>query len=132
MSLSKYLCQGNFVADPELKYTPKGTAVTKFKLAINGSKKGDVYFANFEAWGETAERICQYFKKGRPVIVSDSRPKTDSWEKEGQKHYRDVYVVFGFEFCDSKGKETNEPKKDEPVAASVTNDFPASDEDSPF
>lgn len=90
-SLNKVLLMGNLTRDPEVKYTPKGTAVCDLGLAINDSYKAQdgtiketVTFVDVEVWGRTAENCKQYLTKGRPVFV-EGQLKLDQWEQEGQK-----------------------------------------------
>ena len=70
-SFNKVILAGNLTRDPELRYTPKGTAVAKIGLAVNrtwtsedGQKKEEVNFIDVEAWGRQGEVIAQYMKKG--------------------------------------------------------------------
>jgi len=90
-SLNKVLLMGNLTRDPEVKYTPKGTAVCDLGLAINDSYKAQdgtiketVTFVDVEVWGRTAENCKEYLTKGRPVFV-EGQLKLDQWEQEGQK-----------------------------------------------
>jgi len=90
-SLNKVLLMGNLTRDPEVKYTPKGTAVCDLGIAINDSYKAQdgtiketVTFVDVEVWGRTAENCKQYLTKGRPVFV-EGQLKLDQWEQEGQK-----------------------------------------------
>src|SRR3989442_6983507 len=75
-SFNKVILMGNLTRDPELRYTPKGTAVAKLGLAVNrawkketGETKEDVLFIDIEAFSRQAETIGQYLKKGSPVLV---------------------------------------------------------------
>jgi single-strand DNA-binding protein len=90
-SLNKVLLMGNLTRDPEVKYTPKGTAVCDLGLAINdtykaqdGTIKETVTYVDVEVWGRTAENCKQYLTKGRPVFV-EGQLRLDQWEQEGQK-----------------------------------------------
>ena len=91
-SLNKVLLMGNLTRDPEVRYTPKGTAVGDLGLAVNDSYKAQdgtiketVTFINVEVWGRQAETCKQYLSKGRPVFIEGSL-KFDQWESpEGQK-----------------------------------------------
>jgi single-strand DNA-binding protein len=91
-SLNKVLLMGNLTRDPEVKYTPKGTAVCDLGLAINDSYKAQdgtiketVTFVDVEVWGRTAENCKQYLTKGRPVFV-EGQLKLDQWESpQGEK-----------------------------------------------
>ncbi|MCC6739141.1 MAG: single-stranded DNA-binding protein [Planctomycetia bacterium] len=91
-SVNKVMLLGRLTADPELRYTPKGTAVCDLRMALNrqytdpgtGEKKEEATFVDVTAWGRTAETSAQYLKKGREVFV-EGRLKTDQWEQDGQK-----------------------------------------------
>jgi len=91
MSLNKVFLMGNLTRDPELKYTPQGTAVCDFAIAINekfkakdGSWQEKVHFIDIQAWARQAETCGEYLKKGRPVFV-EGRLQQDRWEQDGQK-----------------------------------------------
>ena len=85
-SFNKVILAGNLTRDPELRYTPKGTAIARLGLAFNrkwksetGEMKEEVTFVDVDAFGKTAETIGQYLKKGRPIL--DRRPPAlDTWE----------------------------------------------------
>ena len=91
VSVNKVILAGNLTRDPEVRYTPKGTAVGEFGLAINdtyktqdGTLKETVTYVDIEVWGRQAETCKQYLTKGRSVLV-DGQLKFDQWESEGQK-----------------------------------------------
>ncbi|HEU0010461.1 MAG TPA: single-stranded DNA-binding protein [Verrucomicrobiae bacterium] len=109
-SFNKVILAGNLTRDPELRYTPKGTAVTRITLAVNrnyttetGERKEEVSFVDVDAWGRQAEVIAQYMKKGRPLLV-EGRLKQDTWEDKNthQKQSKLKVVLEGFTFIDSK------------------------------
>lgn len=126
-SFNKVILAGNLVRDPELKYTPKGSAVCKIGMAINrqwksdsGEKKEEVVFVDVDAFGKQAETIAQYLKKGRPLLV-EGRLKLDQWEDKQtqQKKSRLGVVLESFQFLDS-GKsdgEVSAPRQTKPTAA---------------
>jgi len=108
-SFNKVILAGNLTRDPELRYTPKGTAVAKIGLAVNrtwtgedGQKKEEVNFIDVEAWGRQGEVIAQYMKKGRPLLI-EGRLKLDSWEDKNtkQKVSKLKVVLESFSFIDS-------------------------------
>jgi single-strand DNA-binding protein len=112
-SFNRVILAGNLTRDPELRYTPKGTAVVKIGLAINhtwksesGESKEEVTFVDVEAWGRQGEVIAQYMRKGRPLLV-EGRLKLDTWEDKNthQKVSKLKVVLEGFTFIDSKGGE---------------------------
>ena len=94
-SLNKVFLLGNLTRDPEVKYTPKGTAVCDLGLAINDSYKAQdgtiketVTFVDVEVWGRTAENCKQYLTKGRPIFV-EGQLRLDQWETpQGEKKSR--------------------------------------------
>lgn len=92
-SFNKVILIGNHTRDPELRYTPKGTAVAKFALAVNrvwttdsGEKKEEVTFIDIDAFGRTAENIAQYMRKGSAMMV-EGRLRLSQWDdrQTGQK-----------------------------------------------
>lgn len=82
-------CQlmGRLVRDPELKYTPQGTAVTSFTLAVDRRFNRDkADYINIIAWRQTAEFVAKHFAKGQRVAIVGSI-QTRSWEdNDGGKH----------------------------------------------
>ena len=109
-NLNKVMLMGNLTRDPEIKYTPKGTAIANFGIAINrtytpegGEKREEVTFIDLEAFGRTAEVIGEYFKKGRPIFI-EGRLKLDQWDDKttGKKQSKLRVVVESFEFLASR------------------------------
>jgi len=105
-SYNKVLLMGNLTRDPEVKYTPKGTALANLGLAVNrrwttetGEQKEEVTFVDVEVWGRQAETAGQYLAKGRPVFV-EGRLKLDSWEdkESGQKRNKLKVVAERVQF----------------------------------
>jgi len=112
-NFNKVILAGNLTRDPELRYTPKGSAVVKISMAINrtwkneaGETKEEVTFVDIEAWGRQAEVIAQYMRKGRPLLV-EGRLKLDTWEDKNthQKQSKLRVVLESFSFIDSKGTD---------------------------
>ena len=108
-NFNKVILAGNLTRDPELRYTPKGTAITKIGLAINrswkneaGETKEEVTFVDVDAFGRTAEVIAQYLKKGRPILI-EGRLRLDQWDdkQSGQKRSKLGVVLENFQFLDS-------------------------------
>src|SRR6476620_11329279 len=92
-SFNKVILLGNLTRDPEVRYTPKGTAVTDLGLAVNrtytadnGEKREEVTFVDVTLWGRTAEVAGEYLKQGRPVFI-EGRLQMDTWDDKqtGQK-----------------------------------------------
>ena len=109
-NLNKVMLMGNLTRDPEIKYTPKGTAIANFGIAVNrtytpegGEKREEVTFIDLEAFGRTAEVIGEYLKKGRPIFI-EGRLKLDQWDDKttGKKTSKLRVVVESFEFLGSR------------------------------
>ena len=109
-NLNKVMLMGNLTRDPEIKYTPKGTAIANFGIAVNrtytpegGEKREEVTFIDLEAFGRTAEVIGEYFKKGRPIFI-EGRLKLDQWDDKttGKKMSKLRVVVDSFEFLGTR------------------------------
>jgi single-strand DNA-binding protein len=91
-SLNKVFLIGNLTRQPELRYTPSGTAVVDLRLAVNrsyttqgGERREETCFLTVVVWGKQAESSAQYLDKGSPVMV-EGRLQTRDWEgKDGQK-----------------------------------------------
>ena len=99
--VNKVILVGNLGRDPELKYTPQGTAVAKFSVATadrfkdkEGNWQDRTEWHNITAWGRTAEIANEYLKKGRQVYIEGSL-RTHSWDDKqtGQKKYMTEVVV---------------------------------------
>src|SRR5579863_257462 len=108
-SFNKVILVGNLTRDPELRYTPKGTAVAKVGLAVNrnwtsesGEKKEEVTFVDVDIFGRTAENVSQYMRKGRPILI-EGRLKFDQWDDKqtGQKKSKLGVVAETVQFLGS-------------------------------
>ena len=141
---------GNLTRDPELRYTPKGTAIAKVGLAVNrnwtsesGEKKEEVTFIDIDIFGRTAENVGQYMRKGRPILV-EGRLKLDQWDDKqtGQKRSRLGVVAETVQFLGSapggagEGGPAPASRPARPAAASavepVEGDGPPESDDVPF
>ena len=100
-SLNKVMLIGNLTRDPEIKYTPKGTAIADIGLAVNrnyttesGEKREEVTFIDVTLWGRVAEIVGEYCKKGRPLFV-EGRLQLDSWDDKATGQKRSKLKVVG-------------------------------------
>ncbi|MFA4986544.1 MAG: single-stranded DNA-binding protein [Candidatus Brocadiia bacterium] len=104
---NKVILLGNCVREPELRYTPQGTAVTDFRLAVNRvfgtgeSRKQETLFIDVQAWGKTAETLSRYLQKGTSVLV-EGRLVLDQWESNGEKRQKIKVVAESFQFVSSR------------------------------
>lgn len=111
---NKVILAGNLTRDPELRYTPSGTAIAKFGLAVNrkwkdsqtNEMKEEVTFIDIDAFGRQAETIGQYLKKGRPILL-EGRLKLDQWDDKQtqQKRSKLGVVLESFSFLDGGSRE---------------------------
>ena len=109
-NLNRVLLIGNLTRDPELRYTPKGTAVTEIGLAVNriysgedGEKKEETTFVDVTLWARQAEIAGQYLRKGRPVFI-EGRLQLDTWDDKqtGQKRSRLRVVAENLQLLGSR------------------------------
>lgn len=131
-SLNKVLIIGNLTRDPEMRYTPQGTAVANLRVAVNrkfkdrstGEMKDETCFITAVVWDRQAETCNQYLSKGRPVFI-EGRLQSRSWEnKEGQKRSVTEIRAERVQFLGgaAKGSSTDQrpQKTQEPSGESVS------------
>ena len=109
-NFNKVILGGRLTADPELKTTPSGIAVTSFTVAVNtrfGQKSGEdaqADFFNVTAWRQTAEFITRYFRKASSICVVGTL-QTRSWvDQNGQKRFATEVVADEAYFVDAKSE----------------------------
>jgi single-strand DNA-binding protein len=150
-SFNKVILVGNLTRDPELRYTPKGTAIAKIGLAVNrnwtsesGEKKEEVTFIDVDVFGRTAENVGQYMRKGRPILI-EGRLRLDQWDDKqtGQKRSKLGVVAETVQFLGSaqgggEGGGVPAPRPARPAASNapaaepVEGDAPPESDDVPF
>jgi single-strand DNA-binding protein len=124
---------GRACADPTLKYTPNGIAVSNFNLAVNRdvkSKQGEqeVDFISIISWQKQAEAVANYLKKGRLVAV-EGRLQIRNYEQDGQKRKAAEVVASRVQFLESAHNDKppqQEPMKphDDDISGIDLNDLP--------
>jgi single-strand DNA-binding protein len=111
-SLNKVMLIGNLGKDPEVKFTPGGTAVAKFSLATNerfkdkaGEWQDRTEWHNIVAWQRLAEIVGEYVKKGSKVYI-EGRLQTSSWEdkQSGEKKYRTEIIASDLLLLGGRGE----------------------------
>ena len=121
-NLNKCMLMGNLTRDPEIRYTPKGTAVCDIGIAVNrvlpaeqegGERREEVTFVEVTLWGKTAEVAGQYLSKGRSVFI-EGRLQLDTWDdkQSGQKRSKLKVVGEHLEFIGGRpaqGQGQGEP-----------------------
>jgi single-strand DNA-binding protein len=129
-SLNKVMLMGNLTRDPELRYTPQGTAVVNLRLAVNRrfrnknqELKDEVCFITAVVWNKMAETCNQYLHKGSPVFI-EGRLQSRSWEDAATGKARSVIEVRAerVQFLGGapKGTGTGESQSHEEVSAEPT------------
>ena len=131
-NLNKVFLIGNLTRDPELRYTPGGTAVANLGLAVNrrfkdssGELKEEVCFLTVTVWDKQASACCQYLTKGRPVFV-EGVLQSRFWETpDGQKRsaidVRAERVQFLGAYSNTKENKDEQDKNEAMVDASNEN-----------
>ncbi len=112
-SLNKVLLIGNLTRDPELRYTPQGTAVVTFSIATNrqwktesGDQKDEAEFHRIVAWDKLAEICSKMLKKGSRTFV-EGRLQTRSWQgQDGNQRTTTEIVISDMLVLD--GRKTDE------------------------
>lgn len=131
-NLNKVFLIGNLTRDPELRYTPNGTAVANLGIAVNrrfkdssGELKEEVCFLTVTVWDKQAEACCQYLNKGRPVFV-EGVLQSRFWEtNDGQKRSaidvraERVQFLGNYSSSKEKGKEKGADKVETTEMAST-------------
>ena len=100
-SINKVLLIGNCTRDPEIRYTPKGTAVVELGLAMNrrfkaenGEMREEALFVDVTLWGRTAEIANEYLRKGRPAYI-EGRLQLDTWDDKQTGQKRSKLKIVG-------------------------------------
>jgi single-strand DNA-binding protein len=109
--LNKVMIIGNLGADPEMRYTADGTALTNFRVASSrtysdrsGERKEETEWFSVVTWQKLAEQCSQFLQKGRRVYV-EGRIQTRSWDTpEGEKRYRTEVIAERVLFLDRAGE----------------------------
>jgi single-strand DNA-binding protein len=129
--MNKATLIGRLAADPELRQTGSGIAVTSFTIAVDrpytkGSDR-QTDWIDIVAWRNTAEFVCKYFQKGSPIIIEGSI-QTRMWEdKAGQKRKSVEIVAENVEFpprARTEGKTENESIADDTEDFTEMEDLP--------
>lgn len=114
-SLNKFQGIGNLGKDIEVRNMPNGDPVASVSVAItekfkdrNGNQKDSTEWLNLVMFRRQAEIAQQYLKKGSSIYF-EGKLKTQSWEKDGKKHFKTEVVVSNFQMLGSKGGQQSAP-----------------------
>jgi single-strand DNA-binding protein len=155
-NLNKVMLIGNVTRDPEIKYTPKGSAVCDLGIAVNrvftpegGERREETTFVDITLWGRQAEIAGEYCKKGRSIYI-EGRLQLDTWEDKtsGQKRSKLRVVGENFQLLgprpggsgggeQSQGRPSNQSPRDSrgssaPASGQTRQEAPLEDDDIPF
>lgn len=142
-SLNEVTLMGHLGKDPEVRYTPDGTAVAEFSLATSeswtdkhsGEKKERTEWHTVTCWAKLAELAAEYLQKGAPLYVRGSI-RTETYEREGQKVYRVKILARNFIFLGPAGQKTPRAQvpgpAPQPQIRRETQDEAPFDDDIPF
>ncbi len=139
-SLNKVYLVGNLTRDPELRYTPGGSAVADVNIAVNrtyltktGEQKEEVCYVRVVVWGKQAQSCAQYLSKGQPVLI-EGRLQLDSWEtKEGEKRSQLKVQAERVQFLGRGKGPSAESAEHAPSAAEAADEpAPESEDEIPF
>ncbi|RMD52263.1 MAG: single-stranded DNA-binding protein [Nitrospirae bacterium] len=127
---NKIILVGNLTRDPELRYTPQGTSICTFRIAVNtpykqqnGESKDETLFIDVVTFARQAEVCGQYLSKGRTVLV-EGRLRENRWESEdGQKRSKYEVLAQSVKFVSKKSEDTN-MRRDEYIPPETTIEDP--------
>ena len=109
--LNKVFLMGRLTYDPELRYTPSGSAVTDLRMATSrtwtskeGDRKEETLYIDVTVWDRQAENCCQYLKKGSGIHV-EGYLKMDTWDDKttGEKRSKIKVQAERVQFLDRRG-----------------------------
>ena len=123
-SFNKVILMGNLTRDPEVRYTPSGTAVTDIGLAVNrywfdkqaNERREETTFVDVTLWGRQAEVAGEYVSKGSPLLI-EGRLKLDTWEKDGKKNSKLRVVCDRMQLLGSRGEGGGRGRGSRPAAS---------------
>jgi len=138
-SLNRVILIGNLTGDPELRYTPGGTARARFAIAINrqykdasGQLQEEVTFVPIVTWGSQAENCANYLRKGRSVAV-EGRLRIDSFENaEGERVKITEVVASTVQFLGGPARSSDEPGTVSAPAPATADEAQPPEEEVPF
>lgn len=116
-NLNKTQLIGNLTRDPELRHTPKGTAISEIGIAISrvwkddsGNKQDETTFVDVTLWGRQAELAQQYMSKGSSVYI-EGRLAVDTWDdkESGKKRSKLKIIGENMQFLGAKNDGNRDP-----------------------
>jgi len=138
-SLNKVMLLGNLGADPEIRYTPSGTAVANFQMATHerwtskdGEKQERTEWHRVVAWRRLGEIAGEYLHKGNAVFV-EGRNQTRQWEdRDGNKRYTTEVIATNLQLLGNGGGANRPPAHGDEDAPEYEGPADTPDDDIPF
>lgn len=123
--INSVILMGRLTADPELRQTQNGTAVTSFTVAVDRRfQRGQTDFINVVAWKQTAEFVEKYFKKGAMIALRGSIHQRNYEDKNGNKRTAFEVIADEVSFCGSKADKPQTLNNDDFEEIPISDDLP--------
>ncbi|MEW6068557.1 MAG: single-stranded DNA-binding protein [Nitrospirota bacterium] len=125
---NKVILIGNLTKDPELRYTPQGTPVTSFRIAVNykykqsNEIKQETMFIDNVVFGKQAESCSKYLNKGSSVLV-EGRLQERRWESNGQQKSKFEVIAQSVKFLSKRGGAQGQGLEEDIVPPEETTDL---------
>lgn len=130
---NKVILIGRLVADPELRTTPNGISVTSFRIGVNRRVSKDAQpvadFFDIVAWRFTAEFVCKFFTKGKPILICGALQSRNWEDKDGNKRRSVEVVAEEAHFVESKNSTGGAPSSG--GSGNMPSQYSSTYEDSP-
>lgn len=123
--INSVILMGRLTANPELRQTQNGTAVTSFTVAVERRfQREQTDFINVVAWKQTAEFVEKYFKKGAMIALRGSIQQRNYEDKNGNKRTAFEVIADEVRFCGSKADKPQTPNNDDFEEIPISDDLP--------
>ena len=123
--INSVVLMGRLTADPELRQTQNGTAVTSFTVAVDRRfQREQTDFINVVAWKQTAEFVEKYFKKGAMIALRGSIQQRNCEDKNGNKRTAFEVVADEVSFCGSKADKPQTLSNNDFEEIPISDDLP--------
>lgn len=133
-SLNKVMIIGRVGKDPDIRVTQGGLAITKLTVATSFKKKDkteETEWHSVTVFDKTAQLVNNYVKKGNRIFI-EGRLKTDTWEKDGVKHYKTGIIGENIILLESKPSLNGPAPEERECHAEQRANEPLDDQDLPF
>lgn len=125
-NFNKVILGGKLACDPELKVTPNGINVASFRIAVNRQGSGNnTDFFNVQAWRNTADFVCKYFRKGSSICVVGKIQNREWTDQNGQKRYATDIIADEAHFVDAKSEAPVQQNSQQPAQQMPNSDYMA-------